>query len=412
MTVKNENIPNDKILIGIDIAKYKHVSLIEYPNGKKERFNFDNSMNGFMEFKNYFSKSDLSITVAIEPTGDYHRALAYFLLKENIQVKLVNTLAMARMREALHGSWDKNDPKDAQVILYMLKNHQTQAYYEPTINNIGGFRELASLHFRISKSKTKIQHNILNHYFPLYFPEGKTYFTGSKTRWFTRFLKHFPVPTSTLEYTEDEFVKVGWEHLFRVPFRERLLRSFYKSCQNTIGIPVSPDSLEAMSFKQTLEDHCQLMEQIKEIEKLVISKLKDDNQFKILTTIPGIGPVIALNIIAESGDIKRFRHCKQYLKYMGLNLCSSQSGEYQGRRRVSKRGNSRLRSVIWLAAKAAIYTPVQTNPFREKYSKMVKGNIENGDIKRIAISTCASKMARLIHALIKKDTIYRLQSEA
>ena len=36
-------------------------------------------------------------------------------------MKLVSSVAMARTREALHNSWDKNDPKDAQVILHMME---------------------------------------------------------------------------------------------------------------------------------------------------------------------------------------------------------------------------------------------------------------------------------------------------
>ena len=30
-------------------------------------------------------------------------------------------MALARTREALHNGWDKNDPRDAQVILHMLR---------------------------------------------------------------------------------------------------------------------------------------------------------------------------------------------------------------------------------------------------------------------------------------------------
>jgi len=40
----------------------------------------------------------------------------------------VSSLAMARTREALYNSWDKNDPNDAQVILHMLKTGMTQIY--------------------------------------------------------------------------------------------------------------------------------------------------------------------------------------------------------------------------------------------------------------------------------------------
>ena len=63
---------------------------------------------------------------AFEPTGDYHRPLAFRLLSEGIQVVAVSSVGLARIREAQFGTWDKNDPKDAQVILHLLKHGTTQ----------------------------------------------------------------------------------------------------------------------------------------------------------------------------------------------------------------------------------------------------------------------------------------------
>ena len=53
-------------------------------------------------------------------TGNYHRPIAWRLIQAGFDVRLVSSMAAARTREALHNSWDKNDPKDAQVILHML----------------------------------------------------------------------------------------------------------------------------------------------------------------------------------------------------------------------------------------------------------------------------------------------------
>jgi len=47
--------------------------------------------------------------------------LAYRLGAAGFDVRLVSSVALARTREALNNSWDKNDPKDAQVILHMMQ---------------------------------------------------------------------------------------------------------------------------------------------------------------------------------------------------------------------------------------------------------------------------------------------------
>src|SRR5690606_41698271 len=56
-----------------------------------------------------------TVICGFEATGNYHRPLAWRLIQAGFDVRLVSSMAAARTREALHNSWDKNDPKDAQV---------------------------------------------------------------------------------------------------------------------------------------------------------------------------------------------------------------------------------------------------------------------------------------------------------
>ena len=55
--------------------------------------------------------------------------------------------------------------------------------------------------------------------------------------------------------------------------------------------------------------------------------------------------ILALVILAEGGDLRRFRHHRQFLKYCGLDLAKCQSGQSRGRETLSKRGNARSRIV-------------------------------------------------------------------
>ena len=86
------------------------------------------------------------------------------------ELRLISSVALARTREALHNGWDKNDPKDAQVILHMLRIGATQAYVDPLAAGINDLQELSKTHETISKAKTQTWHRILTHYLPLYFP--------------------------------------------------------------------------------------------------------------------------------------------------------------------------------------------------------------------------------------------------
>ena len=85
-------------------------------------------------------------------------------------MKLVSSVSLAHTREALHYSWDKNDPKDARVILHIMEFGNTLFYHDPLACGTNDIQELSKTHDIVSESKTEIWHRILPHYQLLYFP--------------------------------------------------------------------------------------------------------------------------------------------------------------------------------------------------------------------------------------------------
>lgn len=62
-----------------------------------------------------------------------------------------------------------------------------------------------------------------------------------------------------------------------------------------------------------------------------------------------IGPINALTILAEAGDLRRFQHHRQFLKFCGMDLATIQSVTFRGQTKLSKYGNARLRRTLWMA---------------------------------------------------------------
>jgi hypothetical protein len=73
----------------------------------------------------------------------------------------------------------------------MLRIGATQRYYDPLAVGINDVQELSKTHEAISKAKTEIQHRILTHYLPLYFPEADRFHGSSRSDWFFAFLEAF-----------------------------------------------------------------------------------------------------------------------------------------------------------------------------------------------------------------------------
>jgi transposase len=205
--------------------------------------------------------------------------------------------------------------------------------------------------------------------------------------------------------TEEEFVKAAWDLKGRKVAKAQLLRDIYLSAKTSVALPVPPTSDAITAMQVVLEEYLGLLKRRADLETMAHEKLAGRRDYEILRSVPGIGPITALTVIAESGDLRRFKHYKQFLKYCGLDLSTHQSGQYRGRTALSKRGNSRLRSAFWMAATVAIRQ--RENSFRAAYERLIAPAPKDADRKRIAYTAIAVKMARVAHSLVKQDQFYR-----
>lgn len=401
-----ENLITNKhsVLIAIDIAKRSHDVVIKTPDHKTKHFKISNTLDGYQEILQHISGNE-SVTVAFEPTADYHRNIAHWLDQQGLECHLASSLACARAREMIFNSWDKNDRKDANVILYLLENGLTKPFHDPLKHNYLDIQELSNTYHQISIARGRCYHSLLNHYLTLYFPEMEIYHHASRAEWFCKFLLKFPTPQSITRYKLKTFVKRAWDIVGRKQNKPSFLEHLYHTAENSIGLPVPIDSMAVQMYRLQVERYLELTCQRMKLEKTAQTLLAENKDFQVLLSVPGIGPVIALMIIAESGDLRRFSHHRKYLSFCGFNLSASQSGQKSSNHKLSKRGNSRLRYAFWLAATMAIR--MKENSFAYKYQSIIAKNPLDKDLQRKARTAIAIKMARVVHALIKKNLPYQ-----
>ena len=403
---KVEHTSDAHVLVGIDISKHRHEVLIAVPGKtRRRRLTITNSTDDFMRLIAILQEYGLPVRVGFEATGNYHRVLMYRLGVAGFDLKLVSSVALARTREALHNSWDKNDPKDAQVILHMLQIGAVQIFQDPMVAGTNDIQELSKTHDAVSRSKTELWHRILTHYLPLYFPEADRFHRSSRTDWFLAFLEMFPSPHMISAMTKEEFTTAAWEVVGRKVEKSLLLSDIYETAKVSAGLPVSPDSDAIRMFRLMLAEGRSLIRQRNAIEDRAVELLGDRPDYQLLRTIPGIGPINALTILAETGDLRRFHHHRQFLKFCGMDLATVQSGMFRGRSKISKYGNARLRRTLWLAGQTAVLK--KANSFRDKFERYIAQDRHNPDLRRKAYTAIAAKMARTIHAVIKSGEPYR-----
>ena len=405
MIDSNYNTPA-QVLVAIDIAKFNHEVLIRHAGAKDKRLKIPNSLEGYRELlRSLPAPGPHPVICGFEPTADYHRNIAHWLANEGMQMRLVSSLACARAREMIFKSRDKNDRRDSDVIMYLLAQNMSQPFHDPLRSGIMDIQEICNTYHQIVLSRSRVTHSLLNHGIALLFPEIERFYHNSRSEWFCEFLLKFPTPASIIRYRKQTFVKRAWKVVGRKTDKQRFLEELYELAETSVALPVPRDSLTVDMFKLQLKRFLDLTHQRKKLEALADTLLSERTDYQRLRTLPGVGPIIALMIIAEAGDLKRFNHHRQFLSFCGFNLAAQQSGQHKGRYQLSKRGNARLRYAFWLAANSAIRRG--ENSFREKFSRYTAGNLEDPDIKRKARIAVAAKMARVAFSLVKNDREYR-----
>ena len=399
------------VRVAIDVAKLTHQVLVELPTGKRHALRVANTKADIERLVGFLRSLEHPCDIAFEPTGDYHRPLAYVLGQAGFHLSLVSSIAVARTRDAMYNSWDKNDPKDAQVILQLLKHGTTQRYLDPLVTGHHDLQELAKTYHQISLRKVRLQHSIVTHHLPLYFPEAERYLHSSRAEWFTELLLFAPCPAAICRYTKAAFVAAARAQIGgRKVDKARWLADFYDTAATSLGLPVTEESPTIRLFRVVLEEYLALCRLRKRVEADVVIQLADQPDFVRLQTLPGIGPILAMTILAEARDLRRFGCARQFLKYCGFDLCTEQSGQFRGTTHLSKRGNARLRYAFWMAGTVAIR--MQQNSFRRKFEDYIRPDPQNADRRRKGYTAVAAKMARVAYAVITTGNDYRRFPEA
>jgi transposase len=160
---------------------------------------------------------------------------------------------------------------------------------------------------------------------------------------------------------------------------------------------------ERAALECSLRLHDVLAEEISRAERALAGEAFTREQVRRLMTIPGVGWVTALSIIAVIGDIERFPSGGQLVGYLGLDPRVRQSGERGARiGHISRQGQAHARGLLVEAAHSAIRTP---GPLRAFYLRL-----KDRRGSKIALVATARKLAVLCWHLLAREEEYRFQA--
>jgi transposase len=386
-----------KTYIGVDIAKSTFAVCAIDEDGRVlfQETRLPQSRHGFERLLQLLEKTSGDVLVGMESTSTYQLPLIAFLAEQEIATvvlnpSLVNKFAKLDLRPT------KTDKKDARLIAEFLRQRQ------PKPQSGTGWSEVQLLsrnrdRLIVACSALKVNiHQALAVLFPELEEAGINPFTDGMRR----FLPAYPSAQRICQAPIEEV-----RHAFQAAFHGRAGRNAHFSAEylfqlagRSIGI-VSPaqehllvEYLEELCFLEKRRERCDdLLEQA--VQKIETQALE------ILTSVPGIGETTARTFLAEAGDIHRFDGAGKLVAFAGLDPSIRQSGTMLRQGRISKRGNKRLRRVLYIMAQGVVRYEASLRGYYQKLR-------ERGKAYQVAIIAVANKLVHMLYAMLIKGTSY------
>ncbi len=139
---------------------------------------------------------------------------------------------------------------------------------------------------------------------------------------------------------------------------------------------------------------------ISKLEWYLIKNASETNykEYSILQSIKGVGEIIALTILYEVDDIRRFETVQKFASYCRLVKCTHESAGKRYASKGSKIGNVYLKYIF---SEAAVYV-VKFNPEIERYFRRLESKKGKGK----AYAVIAHKIARAIYYMLKRGKVF------
>lgn len=156
-------------------------------------------------------------------------------------------------------------------------------------------------------------------------------------------------------------------------------------------------------MKASLKNHlAYLTKELEDINRLILNICQEDSQIRgriqQLTSIPGVGIVLATTVICECVELGQIDF-RKVTALVGLAPFARESGSYKGKRHIYA-GRSNLRKILYMAAVASLRA---NKRLKEFYDKLVA----NHKPPKVALIAVMRKLLGFMHALLKNNTYWQ-----
>lgn len=335
------------ISVGIDVSKGKSTVCILKPGGEiiKPPFEMNHTADELDSLVSIINSFEEETRVILEDTGHYHLPVASYLSSHGIFVCCVNALRMKKYcsQSIRRAKTDKIDAIQIASFGITYWSELTQSYESP--DTYDELRFLARQYYQITTILVKAKVNFSNLIDQVMPGISNILHNQGDNHKLTEFVSRYIHFQAILNMGEKKFTGdyCKWAKKMGYRCNERKATEIFTLAQN--GIPSLPNS---QSVKIAVSEAIKLIHSTEESRNTILAQMqmlcKTLPEYSVVRDMNCIGDVLAPRIIAEIGDVRRFRNKHSLIAYAGIDAPPYQSGAFNAsERKISKRGNAYLR---------------------------------------------------------------------
>ena len=393
--------------IGIDVSKEKSTVCAMRPFGEivVMPFEINHTDSALSELMRMIKRLDTDSKVVMEATGIYHLPVASFLRENGLFVSVINPYEM-KLYRAQDLRKVKTDKRDSMTIAnYGIDKWFNLRAFTPQEDIYAELRLLGRQYRFFMESR--IEHLLnLTHLLDYTMPGVKACFSGwsesSGKDKLCDFVEEYWHYDNITKRSEKKFVEhyQKWTKRKGYQFSETKALQIYSLAKD--GIPTIPSN--APSTKMLLLEATRALREVNSALFAILTRMKELAktlpEYPVVRAMGGVGDVLAVKLIAEIGDIRKFHSGKALIAYAGIDPPPYESGKFIGtERHISKRGSTTLRKIGYEVMRCVKSNGRSDDP--AVYDFMIKKEDE-GKAKKAAKIAGLNKFLRIYYARVSE----------
>lgn len=391
--------------VGIDVSKGKSMVAVMQPLGVviAEPFEVNHTESELRKLAKFLKSLSGDTKVIMESTGHYNIQVADYIHDEGIFVTVVNPILIANYDANTTVRKAKTDKKDSvKIANWGLEHWLNLIEYIPADDIRKSLKIFNRQYSQLLKQKTMVKNNLIA-MLDQTFPNVHNLFSSPKRqdgreKWLDFCVKYWHCEC-VCELSQKEFTKryAKWCNRNGYYFSENKALDIYAEACGNVGLLPKNESTKTLitsCIKQLNSINENISVVLNEMDRLA----KMLPEYETVAGMYGVGHIIAPQLMAEIGDVYRFKNKKALIGYAGIDAPPYQSGDVNvSSRSISKRGSSDLRKTLFVVMQVII----QNKPENEPVYQFLDKKRSEGKPYKVYMIAGANKFLRIYYARVK-----------